>query len=153
MNGVVYISDFGEHHRCAAAHQQVRGVADSGVSGNAGERVAATAVHAHHQLGGRAGDALAWLSFSRWCAAACRISSTIDLKPTCCSSCRRTMLALSTGMLCTSSVPFCRRYGCSFSQPRPTTITSPPKFGFSAILWMVRIGTTAVGALIATPQP
>lgn len=28
------------------------------------------------------------------------------------------MLALSTGMLCTSSVPFCRRYGCSFSQPR-----------------------------------
>ena len=68
MNGVAYFSDFGEHHRCAAAHQQVRVVADSGVSGNAGERVAAT-----HCM--------------------------------------------------------------------PTTITSPPKFGFSAILWMVRIGT------------
>jgi hypothetical protein len=34
----------------------------------------------------------------------------------------------------TSSVPSSRRSGCSFSQPRPITITSPPKFGFSAIL-------------------
>ena len=32
-------------------------------------------------------------------------------------------------------------------------MTSPPKLGFSARLWIVRIGITAAGALIATPQP
>ena len=46
-----------------------------------------------------------------------------------------------------------RRSGCSFSQPRLTTITSPPKFGFRLMLRSVRIGTIASGASIATPQP
>ena len=32
-------------------------------------------------------------------------------------------------------------------------MTAPPKFGFCARLWSVRIGTTASGALMATPQP
>ena len=45
------------------------------------------------------------------------------------------------------------RSGCSFSQPRLTTITSPPKFGFRLMLRSVRIGTTASGASMATPQP
>ncbi len=63
MNGVANFRDFREHHGCAAAHQQVRGVADSGVSGHAGKSVAATALHTHHQLGGRAGDALALVEF------------------------------------------------------------------------------------------
>ena len=46
-----------------------------------------------------------------------------------------------------------RRSGCSFSQPRLTTITSPPKFGFYEMLRRVRIGIDASGASIATPQP
>ena len=46
-----------------------------------------------------------------------------------------------------------RRSGCSFSQPRLTTIASPPKFGFRLMLRSVRIGTSASGASIATPQP
>ena len=45
------------------------------------------------------------------------------------------------------------RSGCSFSQPRLTTITSPPKFGFFEMLRRVRIGIAASGASIATPQP
>ncbi len=45
------------------------------------------------------------------------------------------------------------RSGCSFSQPRLTTITSPPKLGFKLILRSVRIGISAPGASIATPQP
>ena len=46
-----------------------------------------------------------------------------------------------------------RRSGWSFSQPRLTTITSPPKFGFFEMLRRVRIGIDASGASIATPQP
>jgi hypothetical protein len=46
-----------------------------------------------------------------------------------------------------------RRSGCSFSQPRLTTITSPPKFGFRLMLRSVRIGMMASGASMATPQP
>ncbi len=45
------------------------------------------------------------------------------------------------------------RSGCSFSQPRLTTITSPPKFGLRLMLRSVRIGTMASGASMATPQP
>ncbi len=45
------------------------------------------------------------------------------------------------------------RSGCSFSQPRLTTITSPPKFGFSEMWRRVRMGITASGASMATPQP
>ena len=35
------------------------------------------------------------------------------------------------------------RSGTSFSQPRPTTMTSPPKFGLRAMFCSVRIGMTA----------
>jgi hypothetical protein len=67
-------------------------------------------------------------------------------KPTKASSCIRNVLF--------SSWPFGNsRSGTSFSQPRPTTSTSPPKLGFCARFCRVRIGTTACGALIATPQP
>ena len=45
------------------------------------------------------------------------------------------------------------RAGCSFSQPRLTSMSSPPKFGCSARFCSVRIGTAARGASIATPQP
>ena len=45
------------------------------------------------------------------------------------------------------------RSGCSFSQPRLITITSPPKFGFRLMLRSVRMGTIASGASMATPQP
>jgi hypothetical protein len=46
-----------------------------------------------------------------------------------------------------------RRSGCSFSQPRLTTITSPPKFGLRLMLRTVRMGIGASGASMATPQP
>ena len=45
------------------------------------------------------------------------------------------------------------RAGCSFSQPRLTTMAWPPKFGFMLMLRSVRIGISAPGASIATPQP
>ena len=45
------------------------------------------------------------------------------------------------------------RSGCSFSQPRLTTMISPPKFGFLLMLRSVRIGICASGASMATPQP
>jgi hypothetical protein len=85
--------------------------------------------------------------------------SIIDMKPMCSSSCRQTTSStslpgtssrLSTiGMLPGGS----SRSGCSFSQPRLTTITSPPKFGLRLMLRSVRMGTTASGASMATPQP
>jgi len=46
-----------------------------------------------------------------------------------------------------------RRSGINFSQPRPTTIAWPPKFGLRARLRRVRIGISAPGASMATPQP
>ncbi len=63
------------------------------------------------------------------------------------------MLALSTGILFDVFRALQQAFRLQLSQPRPMTITSPPKFGLRAILWIVRIGTTAAGALIATPQP
>jgi hypothetical protein len=45
------------------------------------------------------------------------------------------------------------RPGCSFSQPRLTTIVVPAKFGLRLMLRRVRIGMPAPGASIATPQP
>ncbi len=65
------------------------------------------------------------------------MASTIEPKPTCFSSCRRTWLIAGTVPAGSS------RSGCSFSQPRPTTITSPPKFGLCAMLRRVRIGIGA----------
>ena len=82
--------------------------------------------------------------------------SIIDMKPTCASACRHTVSGPDTasrpsgiGKLPGGS----SRSGCSFSQPRLTTITSPPKFGFSAMWRSVRMGISAPGASMATPQP
>ena len=94
---------------------------------------------------------------SRCCPACRMIDSTMDMKPTWASSCRQTTSRpasaasrwSTTGMLPGGS----RRSGCSFSQPRLTTITSPPKFGLRLMLRSVRIGITASGASMATPQP
>ena len=41
----------------------------------------------------------------------------------------------------------------SFSHPSPTTMISPPKFGFRSMFRSVLMGTTASGASMATPQP
>ena len=91
------------------------------------------------------------------------IESIIDMKPTCASSCRHTTSSFASSLVPTSAalrsstmakVPGGNsRSGCSFSQPRLTTITSLPKFGFSVMLRSVRIGMIASGASIATPQP
>ena len=95
------------------------------------------------------------------------IESIIDWKPTCASSCSTTtspFASASTSPMSATSATFAaaaigivpggiRRSGCSFSQPRLTIITSPPKFGLRLMLRTVRIGTIASGASIATPQP
>ncbi|BAK12442.1 hypothetical protein PAJ_2362 [Pantoea ananatis AJ13355] len=94
-----------------------------------------------------------WLSRFRCRSATWRISSTMAPKPTSFSSCKRTISSSSSEMGCTSGVPVNKRSGCSFSQPRLTTMISPPKFALRARLWTERIGITAAGALIATPQP
>ncbi len=100
---------------------------------------------------------------SRWNSAVDMIESIIDMKPTCASSCRQTTSSFTSSLAPTSATLRSstiaklpggnRRSGCSFSQPRLTTITSPPKFGFSEMLRKVRIGMIASGASIATPQP
>ncbi len=83
----------------------------------------------------------------------------MPVKPSKASSCRRStgesaVPATSMGMRPPgASFSGTRRSGTSFSQPRPITITSPPKFGLSARFCSVRIGTMAAGALMATPQP
>lgn len=41
----------------------------------------------------------------------------------------------------------------NFSQPRPTTISCPPKLGCFARFLSARMGTFASGALMATPHP
>jgi len=41
----------------------------------------------------------------------------------------------------------------NFSQPRPTTISWPPKLGCLERFRRARMGTLASGALMATPQP
>jgi len=52
---VADLGDLGEHHRRAVAHQQVGGEAEGRVRRDAGEGIAATALHSQHQGGGRAG--------------------------------------------------------------------------------------------------
>ncbi|MDT4828481.1 hypothetical protein FQZ97_618660 [compost metagenome] len=98
-----------------------------------------------------------WLRRAR-CASAWRITeSIIDMKPTCASSCRQTTSRSSAGAPRWSVMGMVpggsSRSGCSFSQPRLTTITSPPKLGLRLMLRRVRIGTMASGASMATPQP
>ena len=100
---------------------------------------------------------------SRCSCAVDMIESIIDMKPTWPSSCRQTTSSSASALAPTSAtlrssmiaiVPGgSSRSGCSFSQPRLTTITSPPKFGLRLMLRSVRIGITASGASIATPQP
>ncbi len=102
-------------------------------------------------------------SRSRCSSAVVMIESIIDMKPTCWSSCRHTTSSLGSAVApmsatlrsSTSGIDpgGSSRCGCSFSQPRLTTITSLPKFGFRLMLRSVRIGTLASGASIATPQP
>ena len=102
-------------------------------------------------------------SRSRCTRAVAMIASTIDTKPTCASSCRQTTSSFASSPVPASAalrsptmakVPGgSSRSGCSFSQPRLTTITSLPKFGFSVMLRSVRIGMIASGASMATPQP
>jgi hypothetical protein len=90
------------------------------------------------------------------------IESIIDMKPTCFSSCSTTtsgerasgatpgiVRASDSGIVPGGS----SRSGCSFSQPRLITMTSPPKLGLRVMLRSVRIGTIASGASMATPQP
>jgi hypothetical protein len=96
-------------------------------------------------------------SRSRCTVAEARIESTIEAKPTWASSCSRTRSSAGSSPSRSSRIAKVpggsRRSGCSFSQPRLTTITSPPKFGFFEMLRRVRIGIAASGASIATPQP
>ncbi len=79
------------------------------------------------------------------------------MKPTWCSSCRQTVSGPREASRPSTigNVPGgISRSGCSFSQPRLTSITSPPKLGLQAqVCRSVRIGTIASGASIATPQP
>ena len=77
--------------------------------------------------------------------------ATISPKPfvASCSTATRGFFS-STGNALAATM---QRTGCSFSQPRLTTITSPPKFGLQARLRSVRIGIAAPGASMATPQP
>ncbi len=80
------------------------------------------------------------------------MAAIIASKPTCALSCRHSTSGVSpaaSSMLPAGS----RRCGCSFSQPRLTTISSPPKLGLRARLRSVRIGISAPGASMATPQP
>ena len=59
VDGIAHLGDFGEHHRGAGAHQQVGRIAHRGIAGDAGERVAAAALQAHHQFRRRARSARA----------------------------------------------------------------------------------------------
>jgi hypothetical protein len=79
----------------------------------------------------------------------------MDMKPTWASSCRHTTSSASATRASTMAMlpGGSSRSGCSFSQPRLTTITSPPKLGFRLMLRSVRMGMTASGASMATPQP
>ena len=65
VDGVANLRHFGEQHRRAGAHQQVRRVPDGGIAGHAGKRVAASALQADRQLGRRTGGAaspFSWLT-------------------------------------------------------------------------------------------
>ena len=78
----------------------------------------------------------------------------MDMKPTCASSCRQTTSSAGSRSSTMGKDPGgSSRSGCSFSQPRLTTITSPPKFGLWLMLRSVRCGISAPTASMATPQP
>ncbi|MNE53471.1 hypothetical protein D3C80_1482030 [compost metagenome] len=79
------------------------------------------------------------------------ICSTMPAKPLA-ESCRRNSQA-SSSWPAVSSSPGISCSACSFSQPRLMTSAWPPRLGLRARLCRVRIGITASGALMATPQP
>jgi hypothetical protein len=59
MDSIAHFGHLREHHGRAAADQQIGSVAHRRVGGHAGKGIAAAALHAHHQLRGRAGFTLA----------------------------------------------------------------------------------------------
>ncbi|MNH04406.1 hypothetical protein D3C79_637000 [compost metagenome] len=59
VDGIAHFGDFREQHRGARPHQQVGGIAQRRVGGDAGERIAAATLHAEDQLAGRHGLATA----------------------------------------------------------------------------------------------
>ena len=90
------------------------------------------------------------------CTSAWRmIESIIDMKPTCALVLQAHHVELARRWRrrrprCARRRAGCvpggsSRSGCSFSQPRLTTITSPPKFGLRLMLRSVRIGIIGVG--------
>ena len=133
------------------------------VGGDAGERIAAAALQANHQLARRHRFAHARVQAlevqlrgrhdrvdHRHEADVALILQADDVEP-------GSAFAPTSATLRSSAIAIVpggsSRSGCSFSQPRLTTITSPPKFGFRLMLRSVRIGISAPGASIATPQP
>jgi len=86
-----------------------------------------------------------WLSFLSFSSAISQIFFIILSKP---------LISWRTitfsGLISASSNSFST---VSFSHPKDTTITSPPKFGWWTKFFNDLIGITASGALIATPQP
>jgi hypothetical protein len=120
------------------------------VGGDAGERIAAAALHAHHQLAGRHGLAAARvqpLQVHTAPGAGWNRSSTHEADMLLVLQADHVELAGEPGVSPDRGIcPLgSRRSGCSFSQPRLTTITSPPKFGFRLMLRSVRIGIGRVG--------
>ncbi len=103
-----------------------------------------------------AGQVSRWraLRRSRCTLAWVRMLSIMDMKPTCLSSCNDTTSSVSPRWSAIGIEPGGnKRSGCSFSQPRLSTMTSPPKLGLLAMLRRVRMGMMASGASMATPQP
>ncbi len=93
-------------------------------------------------------------SRSRCALALSMMESIMLMKPTCASSCRQTTSSSGSRSSTMGKVPGgSSRSGCSFSQPRLTTITSPPKLGLRLMLRSVRCGISAPTASMATPQP
>ena len=157
LDGVAHLGVLAEHHGGAGTHQQVGREAHRRVGGEAREGVAAAALHAHDQLAGREGLAPAGVRGARDAACAlATMSSSIDMNPTWLSACRQIVSGprLASRPSTIGKEPGgSSRSGWSFSQPRLTTITSPPKFGLREMCRSVRMGMTASGASMATPQP
>jgi hypothetical protein len=63
MDSIANFGHLREHDGCAAADQQVGGIAHRRVGGHAGKGIAAAALHAHHQLRSRTGFTLAGIQF------------------------------------------------------------------------------------------
>ena len=80
----------------------------------------------------------------------------MDMKPTCWSSCKQMVSGPSVAVRSSTNGKLPggnKRCGGNFSQPRLITNTSLPKLGLRLMLRRVRMGMTASGASMATPQP